>query len=484
MIDSISEEAGASVDLKRSARKFTVAMDMSRIDRLPPHSIEAEQGVLGCLLWNPKDCLPDCEARFSGVEWCYDLRHQTIYNALVAMANANDGIDLITLQQWLKDKSIPGRNMLDEIGGISYLSSLQDAVPSAANLSYYLDIAEEKLVLRKMIRTCTDVVSRAYENEGEVEPLIEAAEREILRIRIDKARKNDIRTIQKTLINKYQAAHERQAPAGIMTGFRDLDRKAGGMMGQEMIVIGATPSAGKTTLLQNIFYNIALAGIITSFSSLETSAEKLVHRYNCMAGKVDGGPFLRGEPTEKDIEKMTIGQRLILAQNDRLIIHDHGMTTGQWAAQCRKDYQRGARVFGLDMLQLLESDAETEQQKVINASKCVKAVAKELDSPVICISSLSRAGEEKGKKDKKPRKPVCSDLKHSSQIESDADKIYLLWCGDLTAAIRTVECNIAKNKDGELGLVEFTMFAGQFRMTDSSPVDDSDVPTRKQGELV
>src|SRR6188768_2772564 len=176
MIDSVSEGAGAAPDLKKTRRRKAAGHDMNRADRLPPHSAEAEQGVLGCVLLDPNTCLGLCIEKFKpGPEVFYDLRHQTIYESFVAMYDKREPIDIIVLQQRLKD-----RGLLDQIGGIAYLNALQDAVPSAANLSYYLDIVEEKFLMRKMIQTCSGVVARVYDYDGEVDSLLDEVERDIL----------------------------------------------------------------------------------------------------------------------------------------------------------------------------------------------------------------------------------------------------------------------------------------------------------------
>jgi replicative DNA helicase len=157
MIDSVSDEgAAAAADLKRGRRRKSPIAEAGKLDRLPPHAPEAEQGVLGCVLLSPNECMGECIGRFKeGAEVFYDLRHQTIYGALAEMYDKREAIDVITLQQRLKDKQL-----LEEVGGIAYLASLPDAVPSAANLGYYLDIVQEKHLLRRMIHTCTDVVGR------------------------------------------------------------------------------------------------------------------------------------------------------------------------------------------------------------------------------------------------------------------------------------------------------------------------------------
>src|SRR5271156_4313354 len=180
MIDSVSDSAGAAADLKKARRQKAARGDARpTLDRLPPHALDMEQGVLGCQLLSPNECVGEVieKLKGTGVEVHYDLRHQTIQTELFEMYDNRIPIDVITLQQKLKNKQL-----LEQIGGIAYLSQLQDAVPSAANLSYYLDIAREKFLLRKMIAVCTEVVGRVYDYEGEVDALCDEVERDILRI--------------------------------------------------------------------------------------------------------------------------------------------------------------------------------------------------------------------------------------------------------------------------------------------------------------
>ena len=178
MSDLKSDRTG-SADFKKSRRIKPEAAEKLHLDRLPPHSIEAEQGVLGCALLSPNECMGECieKLKDGGMEVFYDLRHQTIYEILAAMYDQRQAIDIITLQQKLKDKAL-----LDQIGGISYLSQLQDAVPSAANLSYYLEIVLEKFLLRRMIRVCTEATGKVYDFEGEVDALLDEVERDVLKI--------------------------------------------------------------------------------------------------------------------------------------------------------------------------------------------------------------------------------------------------------------------------------------------------------------
>ena len=245
MIDSVSDAAGAAADLKKARRRKNVsASDPIKLDRLPPHSPEAEQGVLGCVLLSPNECMGECMEKLKDSrEVFYDLRHQTIFESLAGMYDKREPIDLITVQQRLKD-----RQLLDQVGGIAYLSQLQDAVPSAANLSYYLDILREKYLLRKMIQTCTEVVGRVHDYEGEVDALLDEVERDVLRISESRAQDGVMTT--KDLVNKAIGTIEnffsrKGMLTGLATGFADLDRITDGLHGSEMIVVAARPSMGK-----------------------------------------------------------------------------------------------------------------------------------------------------------------------------------------------------------------------------------------------
>ena len=233
MIDSVSDGASAPPDLKRTPRRRLPLAEAARADRLPPHSPEAEQGVLGCVLLSPNDCMGQCIEKFQhGAEVFYDLRHQTIFSALAEMYDSREAIDVITLQQRLKNQQL-----LEEVGGIAYLAALPDTVPSAANLRYYLDIVQEKYLLRKMIHTCTDVVARVYDHEGEVDALMDEVERDILRISESRVQSQTttIKDLVKRAINTIEDFHQRQGVlTGVGTGFTDLDKMTSGLHGGEM----------------------------------------------------------------------------------------------------------------------------------------------------------------------------------------------------------------------------------------------------------
>jgi len=443
---------------KRPARTAG-RQDASPIDRLPPHSIEAERGVLGCCLMDAGALDAAMLKLGDNMEAFYDLRNRTIYESLVAMRSDMLPIDLITVHQHLKD-----RKLLSNVGGIGYVSECIDKTPAASNLDYYLTIVCEQYLLRKLVQNCSGAVGRIYDFEGDVPGLISEVEREVLAVRqtFDRGRgRTNIAAIQQSLTDIYEAAIMQNQVAGLQTGFHDLDRKLGGLMPQEMIVVGGSPSAGKTTLALNIGFGVARAGTIVSIISMETSATKVVHRLHCLAGQLDGGGFIRGGASESELGRMMGAMQTVRDASERLFLNDTTLTDGQLQALCRQDYARGARLFVVDMLQNIQAEGKGEFERVTNASKCVKNIAKELNVPVIVTSALSRV--EVNQKTGKPRRPTMHDLRQSGQIESDGDKIVLLHCDDRESDVRTVECTVAKNKDGPCGTINFTFFANQFR---------------------
>src|SRR6266567_7185789 len=429
MIDSIdSETSSASVDLKKSGRKRVARAEGSKVDRLPPHSLEAEQGVLGCVLLAPTECLGECIEKFkSGAEVFYDLRHRTIYEALVEMFDHKEPIDAITLQQRLKD-----RQQLEPVGGLAYLSALPDTVPTAANLGYYLEIVREKFILRKMIQACTDVVGRVYDHEGEVDALLDEVERDILRIseaRVE-ATTNTIKDLVRKAITTIEDYHQRQGVlTGVGTGFADLDKMTSGLHEGEMIVIAARPSMGKTSLAMNIAEHAAVElRLPVGVFSLEMTADSLVLRMLCSRARVNLRNIRHGFFETQDFPKLTSAAGKLA--NAPLFIDDSStLSILQLRAKARRMAQQyGIKLFVIDYLQLLHSTArraENRQQEIADISNGIKALAKELKVPVIVLSQLNRDMEKE-----KNRRPRMSDLRESGAIEQDADVVGLLYKAD------------------------------------------------------
>jgi len=485
VIDSVTETAGGLADLKQARRRKPVdSAEVLKTDRLPPNSPEAEQGVLGCVLLSPTDCVGQCIEKFkAGPEVFYDLRHQTIYSVLVEMYDQREAIDVITVQQRLKD-----RQLLEQVGGIPYLNAVQDAVPSAANLSYYADIVQEKYLLRKMIQACTSVVAKVYDYEGEVDVLMDEVERDILHI--SESRVQGGAQAAKQLVHKAIGTIEnyfsRQGTlGGLGTGFPDLDKMTDGLHGGEMIVIAARPSMGKTSLAMNIAEQVVLQQKVpVGVFSLEMTSEALVMRMLCSNARVNLRNIREGFMAEADFPKLTSAAGRL--SNAPLFIDDSpGLSILQLRARARRMAQQyGIKLFVVDYLQLLHSTsrrAENRQQEIADISNGIKALAKELNVPIIVLSQLNRELERD-----KNRKPRMSDLRESGAIEQDADLIGLLYkprddddeTGGAPADDEAVPVNllIAKQRNGPTGEVNLTFLKSYTRFESAAKVSDEDVP--------
>ncbi len=482
MIDSVSQNVPSPAESKQKPTPKAALPDVTRVDRLPPHSPEAEQGVLGCIMLSPNDCLGESiEKLKAGAEVFYDLRHQTIFSALLEMYDSREAIDVITLQQRLKNKQL-----LDEVGGLAYLASLPDMVPSAANLAYYLDIVQEKFLLRKMIRTCTEVVTRVYDYEGEVDALMDEVERDILRISESRVQSHTatIKELVKKAINTIEDFHQRQGMlTGLGTGFTDLDKMTTGLHGGEMIVIAARPSVGKTSLAMNIAEHVAIdQRLPVGVFSLEMTSESLVLRMLCSRSRVNLRNVRDGFLAERDFPKLT-GAAGKLANAPLFIDDSSSLSILQLRAKARRMYQQyGVKLFIVDYLQLLHSTArraENRQQEIADISSGIKALAKELSVPVVVLSQLNRELERE-----KNRKPRLSDLRESGAIEQDADVVGLLYkpssddddSGDAQEDAVPVNLLIAKQRNGPTGDVNLTFLKSYTRFESAAKVSDDDLP--------
>lgn len=482
MIDSTDGNGSAAPDLKRLRRRRAPAIDPSKVDRLPPHSTEAEQGVLGCVLLSPNECMGEAIERFKeGAEAFYDLRHQTIYAVLAEMYDQRQAIDLITVQQRLKNGQL-----LEQVGGLAYLAALPDAVPSAANLSYYVDIVREKHLLRRMITACTGVVSRVYEFEGEVDGLLDEVERDILRISESRVQgqSDSIKDLVKRAINTIEDYHQRQGTlTGIGTGFADLDKMTSGLHGGEMVVVAARPSMGKTSLAMNIAEYVAIEQQLpVGVFSLEMTAESLVLRMLCSRSRVNMRSVREGFLAERDFPKLT-GAAGKLANAPLYIDDSSGLSILQFRAKARRMHQQyGIKLFVIDYLQLLHSTsrrAENRQQEIADISSGIKSLAKELDVPIIVLSQLNRELERD-----KSRKPRLSDLRESGSIEQDADVVGLLYRpvaededsagGGAQDETLSVNLLIAKQRNGPTGDVHLTFLKPFTRFESAAKISDQD----------
>jgi replicative DNA helicase len=486
VIDSALPETGTvSADLKKSRRKTSATAGTPKIDRLPPHSIEAEQGVLGCILLSPNDCLGECIEKLKpGQLVFYDLRHQTLFQTLVEMFDEKQAIDVITLQQRLKN-----RQQMESVGGLAYICTLPDAVPSAANLQFYLDIILEKYLLRKMVQTCTGIAARVFDYEGEVDALLDEVERDVLQIsqeRVSGANAS-IKELVNRAITKIEEYHANQGMlTGLSTGFLDFDKMTTGLHEGEMIVVAARPSMGKTSLAMNIAEHVALElRVPVGVFSLEMTADQLVLRMLCSRSRVNLRNVRDGFLAERDFPKLT-GAAGKMAAAPLFIDDSSGLSILQLRARARRMWQQsGIKLFVIDYLQLLHSTsrrAENRQQEIAEISGGLKALAKELRVPIIVLSQLNRELEKRGPGER----PRLSDLRESGSIEQDADLVGLLYRetknkdgddeGEVEQDAMPVKLFIAKQRNGPTGDVDLTFLKSYTRFESAAKVSAEDMP--------
>lgn len=485
MIDSFSDTPQPAGDFKKSRRRRALPKETARLDRLPPHADSAEQGVLGCALLDPNTCLPLCVEKLQvGPKAFYDLRHQTIYETLLEMFDRRETIDLITVQQRLKD-----RGSLDQIGGIAYLNELQDAVPSTANLGHYTEIVEEKFLLRGLIQVCTETVGKIHEHDGELNALLDEVERDILRVGQNRAggATKPMQQLVTKAIDNVETFFQRQGQlVGLATGFPDLDRMTDGLHGGEMVVIAARPSMGKTSLAMNIAAHIAIQQKFpVGVFSLEMTAESLVLRMLCSNARVNLRNIREGFMSESDFAEIAraAGE---MSQAPLHIDDTPGLSVFQLRTRARRMWQQhGIKLFVIDYLQLLNSTSrraqDNRQQEIAEISSGIKALAKELNVPVIVLAQLNRDVEKD-----KSRKPRMSDLRESGSIEQDADLVGLLYKpnSEDDEAVRTeesfdgipVNLLIAKQRNGPTGDVPLTFLKQYTRFESAAKVSEEDLP--------
>lgn len=444
-------------------------------DRLPPFSVEAEQAAIGCCLLDPQNAIPRCiEMMPAGSETAYDLRHATVLDILFEMYDAREPIELPSVVQKLKD-----RGFLEQVGGVAYLATCQDATPSAANVDYYLDIVREKYLLRRLLRTCTEICGQVYECGDKVNELVDDAERRVMSVSQSRISKGEVstKTIVKAALTELEAVWSRQgALGGLETGFIDFDRLTDGLHGGEMIVIAARPSVGKTAWMMNVMEHLAVdLNLPVGVFSLEMTSPQLIKRSLSSIARVNLREMRDRGLMEEDVPKL-------VAASDRLgkaplhIDDEGGLSIMQIRAKARRWHQKyGIKAVGIDYLQLANAlggkrKFENRQQEITEISAGTKNLAKELNIPVIVLSQLNREVEKD-----KDRMPRLSDLRESGSIEQDADVVGMLFEdkkdeGPKDIAI-PINMLLAKNRNGDRGdIVRFTFLKTFTRFESASRI--------------
>jgi replicative DNA helicase len=426
------------------------------------------------MLISPRDTIAECVEKINE-EYFYVPAHQTIYTVVVELWNAGQAIDLITFTQVLRD-----RNLLESLGGAAFVTSLFTFVPTAANVQYYLDIVRDKYILREIIAAATESVRRAYEEQDEVNNLLDEVEQRIFAVGEDRFKGQMLsmkEQVMSTLESIEKLFENKGAITGVSTGFRDLDKLTSGLHSSEMIVIAARPSMGKTALAMNIAEHAAIQlKLPVAIFSLEMSAQQLVQRMLCSRARVNLAKTRDGFLAEADFPKLTNAASK-LAEAKIFIDDSAGLSILELRAKARRlRAQQDVQLIVVDYLQLLRSTSrraqDNRQLEISEISAGLKGLAKELKIPIIVVAQLNRNPEIRTGSGKGV--PRLADLRESGSIEQDADLVGLLVREEYYADSdeeRTemegkAELIIAKQRNGPIGQVKLTFLKDFTRFED------------------
>lgn len=444
-------------------------MDEALIKRVPPHSIEAEQSVVGAMLMD-KDAITSAAEIICGDDF-YQTAYGVIFDSVVELFNEGKPVDLITLQDRLKEKDVP-----EEISSLEFVRELVAAVPTSANVKYYAEIVAEKAMLRKMIKMNEEIANACYIAKEPVEAIMERTEKKVFEL-VQNRGSGDYVPIKQVVLNALEkiekASKSKGTVTGIPTGFIDLDYKMSGLQPSDLILVAARPSMGKTAFVLNIAQHVAFKQNKTvAIFSLEMSKEQLVNRLFSLESYVDAQALRSGNLKDSDWEKLIEGAGTIGRSN--LIIDDTpGISISELRSKCRKyKLEHNLELIIIDYLQLMSGSvggrSESRQQEISDISRSLKSLARELHVPVISLSQLSRAVEQRP-----DHRPMLSDLRESGAIEQDADVVMFIYRDDYynkdTEHINEAEIIIAKQRNGPIGTVvltwlpQYTKFANSQR---------------------
>ena len=440
-------------------------MDDALIKRVLPHSVEAEQSVIGSMLMDREAIIAASE--IITADDFYQHQYGVMFEAMVELFNENRPVDLITLQNRLKEKDVP-----PEVSSLDFVRDIITTVPTSANVKSYANIVREKAVLRRLIKVNEDIANTCYAGKEPLETILATTEKTVFDL-LQSRNSGDfvpIRQVAMNVLEKIEEASKNQGTVtGIPTGFIDLDYKTSGLQPSDFILIAARPSMGKTAFVLNLVDHIAVKkGLPCMVFSLEMSKEQLVNRMLAMESNVDSQKLRTGTLSDSDWDAVVEGIGVI--GNSKLIIDDTpGISIMELRSRCRKmKLEYGLSVVIIDYLQLMsgsgKGSGDNRQQEISEISRSLKALARELSAPVIALSQLSRACETR-----QDHRPMLSDLRESGAIEQDADVVMFLYRDDYynkdTDMPNIAEVIIAKQRNGPIGTVnlvwrpEFTKFA-------------------------
>jgi replicative DNA helicase len=438
-------------------------LDEEVIKRVLPHSIEAEQSVIGAMLLD-KEAITVASEQINGEDF-YGKQYGILFDAMIELNDEGKPVDLMILQNRLKEKGVP-----PEIYSLEFIRDVMGAVPTSANIKYYAGIVAEKSVLRKLIRINEEIANNCYSQKESLELLLEEAEKKIFEI-VQKRNNSDFIPIRQVVMNAMnlieEASKNKGAVTGIATGFLDLDYKTAGMQPSDLILVAARPSMGKTAFVLNIAQHVAIKEQkAVAIFSLEMSKEQLVNRLLSLESKVNSQAIRTGNMKDDEWERL-IESADSIGKSKLLIDDTPGIGISELRSKCRKfKLEYNLEMVIIDYLQLMTGSGKNEsrQQEISDISRSLKALARELHVPVIALSQLSRAVEQRP-----DHRPMLSDLRESGAIEQDADVVMFIYRDDYynkdTELKNVAEIIIAKQRNGAIGTInlawlpDYTQFA-------------------------
>ena len=439
-------------------------MEEALMKRVMPNSLEAEQSVIGSMIMDREAIIAASEILLK--EDFYHQQYGVLFEAMVELFNEGQPADLVTLQNRLKEKDVP-----PEVSSLEYVRDLVAAVPTSANVKYYAQIVKEKAVLRKLIKVTENIENECYLGKESLEVIVEDTEKKVFEL-LQNRGGGDYVPIKQVVINTLEkielASKTKGNVTGIATGFVDLDYKMAGLQPSDLILVAARPSMGKTAFVLNIAQYVAFHSNLTAaIFSLEMSKEQLVNRMFSLESRVDAQVLRSGNLADSDWEKLIEAAGVIGASN--LIIDDTpGISISELRSKCRKyKLEHDLKLVIIDYLQLMSGSGrstDSRQQEISDISRSLKALARELNVPVIALSQLSRAVEQRP-----DHRPMLSDLRESGAIEQDADVVMFIYRDDYynkdSENKNIAEIILAKQRNGPIGTVnlvwlpQYTKFA-------------------------
>lgn len=426
-------------------------MEEALIKRILPHSLEAEQSVIGSMIMS-KDAIVEASEMITGADF-YQQQYGIVFEAMVELHDEGKAVDLVTLQDRLREKELP-----PEISSMEFVLDLLATVPTSANVKYYAEIVAEKSMLRKLIKTTEEIGNLCYLGKEKTQDILEVTEKKIFDLVQNRGSEEfvPIRQVVLNAIEKIEKASRTQGSVtGIPTGFIDLDYKMSGFQPSDLILVAARPSMGKTAFVLNIAQYMAFHNdVTTAIFSLEMSKEQLVNRLLALESKVDSQNIRTGNLEDEEWAKLIEGANII--GKSHLIIDDKpGISISELRSKCRKyKMEHNLGIIFIDYLQLMTGSgrSESRQQEISEISRSLKALARELNVPVVALSQLSRAVEQRP-----DHRPMLSDLRESGAIEQDADVVMFIYRDDYynkdSENKNIAEIIIAKQRNGPIGTV-------------------------------